>query len=111
MQVHAGRVGVLETKPYGGVCRVESVLLNGLRSVVELPPSSVLNEVYEQVGGRLIFLSQVAESSDMLATCKSIYEREKACLLQQTWILGKDLDEHVEEEQTYCVRSIKECTK
>lgn len=69
----------------------------------EQVPNSLLDEVYNSVGGRLIFLSQVAESRDMLAACRGIYEREKAWLLQQCWILGKDLDEHVEEEQTYCV--------
>jgi hypothetical protein len=63
MQVHAGRVGVLETKPYGGVCRVESVLLNGLRSVVELPPSSVLNEpigLSDPLSSRAVLVSRSA---------------------------------------------------
>lgn len=63
MQVHAGRVGVLEAKSYGGVCRVESVLLNGVPGVVELPPSNVLNEpiaLFEPLSSRAVLVSKLA---------------------------------------------------
>jgi hypothetical protein len=66
-------------------------------------PTSILDEVFAQVGGRLIFLNQVAKSKDMLATCKQINRKEKTWLLNKCWILGDSMDDDVEEQQKYCV--------
>jgi hypothetical protein len=54
-------------------------------------PQGILNEVFAQVGGRLIFLNQVAKS------------REKSWFLNQCWILGDTMDDDVEEQQKFCV--------
>jgi hypothetical protein len=67
-------------------------------------PQSILNEVFAQVGGRLIFLNQVAKSRDMLDTCRQINRREKSWFLNQCWILGDTMDDDVEEQQKFCVR-------
>jgi hypothetical protein len=64
---------------------------------------SILDEVFAQVGGRLIFLNQVAKSRDMLDTCKQINRREKSWFLNQCWILGDTMDDDVEEQQKFCV--------
>lgn len=67
-------------------------------------PQSVLEEVYAKIGGRLIFLTQVANADDMLAACRAINRKEKTWLLAQCWILGDSMDDDVEEEQKFCVR-------
>jgi hypothetical protein len=66
-------------------------------------PQSILDTVFAQVGGRLIFLNQVAKSRDMLDTCKQINRREKSWFLNQCWILGDTMDDDVEEQQKFCV--------
>ncbi|CAJ2512225.1 Uu.00g052400.m01.CDS01 [Anthostomella pinea] len=62
-------------------------------------PMSILEQVYDKVGGRLSFLSRVAKSDDMIKACDIICERERRWLLSQYWILGKDLDPGGEEQQ------------
>ncbi|PSN71627.1 hypothetical protein BS50DRAFT_232359 [Corynespora cassiicola Philippines] len=69
-------------------------------------PQSILDEVFAKVGGRLIFLNQVAKSNDMLETCRQINRREKSWFLNQCWILGDSMDDDVEEQQKYCAAAI-----
>jgi hypothetical protein len=66
-------------------------------------PQSILDEVFAKVGGRLIFLNQVAKSTDMLETCRHINRKEKSWFLNQCWILGESMDDDVEEQQKFCV--------
>jgi hypothetical protein len=73
-------------------------------------PSEILEEVFAKVGGRLIFLNQVAHRDNMLDTCHMINRREKAWLLNQTWILGDSMDDDVEEQQKFCVRILPKLT-
>lgn len=63
----------------------------------------VLKTIYDRIGGRVNFLSQVAMSENMLQTSEQICRWEKTWLLNKCWILGDSLDEHVEEQQTFCV--------
>lgn len=67
-------------------------------------PQSILDHVFAQVGGRLIFLNRVAKSKDMIETCDHINRREKSWFLNQCWILGETMDDDVEEQQKFCVR-------
>ncbi|KAH7394400.1 hypothetical protein BKA66DRAFT_600933 [Pyrenochaeta sp. MPI-SDFR-AT-0127] len=69
-------------------------------------PQSVLDEIFAKVGGRLIFLNQVAKSRDMLDTCKHINRREKSWFLNNCWILGDSMDDDVEEQQKFCAAAI-----
>ncbi|KAI1073741.1 hypothetical protein F5B20DRAFT_565933 [Whalleya microplaca] len=62
-------------------------------------PTSILEQVYDKIGGRLSFLSRVAKSPDMIKTCNALCEREKLWLLSHYWILGKDLDPGGETQQ------------
>ncbi|KAI1385618.1 uncharacterized protein F4822DRAFT_413723, partial [Hypoxylon trugodes] len=62
---------------------------------------SVLEQVYDQVGGRLSFLNRVAKSHDMLATCDRIKEIEKTWFLNQCWILGSEMDDDVMDQQKW----------
>jgi len=63
----------------------------------------MLAEVYNRVGGRLTFLSRVAKSKDMLATCDNIKDIEKRWFLNQCWILGMEMDDDVMDQQKYAV--------
>lgn len=54
-------------------------------------PTSVLEQVYSKVGGRLSFLTRAAKSPDMIGTCNTICEKEKRWLLNKCWILGADM--------------------
>ncbi|KAA8612732.1 ATPase [Pyrenophora tritici-repentis] len=69
-------------------------------------PQNILDHVFAQVGGRLIFLNQVAKSRDMLDTCEQINRREKSWFLNNCWILGDSMDDDVEEQQKYCAAAI-----
>ncbi|PBP24579.1 hypothetical protein BUE80_DR004390 [Diplocarpon rosae] len=59
----------------------------------EKPDKTVLEEVYDRVGGRLTFLNRVAKSKDMLKTCDAIIDSEKRWFLNQCWILGMEMDD------------------
>ncbi|KAK0382643.1 hypothetical protein NLU13_8616 [Sarocladium strictum] len=60
-----------------------------------------LEAVYDRVGGRLSFLNRVAKSQDMLSMCEKIKEIEKRWFLNQCWILGKDMDDDVMDQQKW----------
>ncbi|KAI1505168.1 hypothetical protein F5X99DRAFT_416244 [Biscogniauxia marginata] len=64
-------------------------------------PRSILEEVYDRVGGRLSFLNKVAKSQDMFATCDEIKEIEKTWFLNQCWILGSNMDDDVMDQQKW----------
>lgn len=59
----------------------------------EALPDTILEEVYEKVGGRLNFLNRVAKSHDMFRMCERIKEIEKKWFLNQCWILGSEMDD------------------
>ncbi|OTB06400.1 hypothetical protein M426DRAFT_55165 [Hypoxylon sp. CI-4A] len=63
--------------------------------------ASILEEVYNRVGGRLSFLNRVAKSRDMLATCDRIKDIEKTWFLNQCWILGSEMDDDVMDQQKW----------
>ncbi|KAI9759943.1 MAG: hypothetical protein M4579_001976 [Chaenotheca gracillima] len=67
----------------------------------EVPPPTILEQVYDLVGGRLTYLSRVAKSEDMLRTCEKISEVEKTWFLNQCWILGEEMDDDVMDQQKY----------
>jgi len=67
----------------------------------EEPSSRIFHEVYNKVGGRLTFLTRVAESPDMLHACDIICQVEKTWFLNNCWILGEDMDDDVMDQQKY----------
>ncbi|KIW01113.1 uncharacterized protein PV09_07401 [Verruconis gallopava] len=62
---------------------------------------SLLEKIYDKVGGRLTFLSRVARSRNMLETCEQIMQAEKTWFLNKCWILGSDMDDDVMDQQKY----------
>ncbi|KZF22227.1 hypothetical protein L228DRAFT_253339 [Xylona heveae TC161] len=67
----------------------------------ELTDSSILEQVYSKVGGRLTYLNRAAKSPDMLRTCDEICQVEKTWFLNKCWILGAEMDDDVMDEQKY----------
>ncbi|QIW95941.1 hypothetical protein AMS68_001459 [Peltaster fructicola] len=67
----------------------------------EDPPISILEQVYDKVGGRLSYLNRVAKSPDMLKTADNICSMEKRWFLNKCWILGEEMDDDVMDQQKY----------
>ncbi|KAJ5577615.1 uncharacterized protein N7459_006579 [Penicillium hispanicum] len=63
--------------------------------------SSILEHVYNKVGGRLSFLNRVAKSPDIMRACEDICRAERTWLLNKCWILGKEMDDDVMDEQKF----------
>lgn len=96
----------MEVTPIGDLPKVQAIsALKKYRAKYfnQEPDDSVLEKVYELVGGRLTFLNRVAKSKDMLATCDDIMEVEKTWFLNQCWILGMEMDDDVMDQQKYAV--------
>ncbi|SPO04424.1 uncharacterized protein DNG_07109 [Cephalotrichum gorgonifer] len=68
--------------------------------------TSLLEDVYDRVGGRLNFLNRVAKSADMLETCEKIKEVEKRWFLNQCWILGAEMDDDVMDQQKWAAAAM-----
>lgn len=73
------------------------------RYFAENVTTSMLEQVYDRVGGRLNFLNRVAKSHDMLETCDEIKQIEKTWFLNQCWILGSEMDDDVMDQQKWAV--------
>ena len=67
----------------------------------EVPSPSILEQVYNKVGGRLTYLNRVARNRDMLQVCDDINMKEKTWFLNQCWILGEEMDDDVMDQQKY----------
>lgn len=102
---HATNMHVLNIRDIGKET-VTTALKKYRARMGEDVPKSILDEVFAKVGGRLIFLNQVAQSKDMLETCRHINRKEKSWFLNQCWILGESMDDDVEEPQKFCVSII-----
>ena len=63
--------------------------------------SSILEKVYDSVGGRLTYLNRVAHSTNMLRACEQICEAEKTWFLNKCGTLGEDMDDDVMDQQKY----------
>jgi hypothetical protein len=63
--------------------------------------SQILEQVYDQVGGRLTYLNRVVRSEDMLKTCRHICSDEKTWFLNKCGILGESMDDDVMDQQKY----------
>jgi hypothetical protein len=61
----------------------------------------ILEQVYDQVGGRISYLNRVAKSPNMLKTCNDICQVEKSWFLNKCWILGEEMDDDVMDQQKY----------
>lgn len=69
----------------------------------ERPNESILQEVYDKIGGRLTFLNRVAKAQNMIEKCDHICEMEKIWFLNNCAILGEEMDDDVMDQQKYAV--------
>ncbi|KAL3489229.1 hypothetical protein BJX62DRAFT_226771 [Aspergillus germanicus] len=99
LRLHATRLQVLNVQDIPKVDATRALGAFRREAFREDVPTNILDHVYSLVGGRLIFLDQVARSKDMLRTCRSICEKEKRWLLCKCWILGADMDDKAEDQQ------------
>ncbi|OAL43488.1 hypothetical protein IQ07DRAFT_650076 [Pyrenochaeta sp. DS3sAY3a] len=67
----------------------------------EKTANSVLEEVYDKIGGRLTFLNRVAKSENMIDKCNTICDMEKIWFLNNCAILGEEMDDDVMDQQKY----------
>lgn len=67
----------------------------------EAVPPETLTQIYNKIGGRLSFLSQVANAPDMIKACDELVKKEKRWFLDQCWILGGDMDDNAEDHQDF----------
>lgn len=65
------------------------------------PDESILEQVYDKVGGRLSYLARVAKSQNMLQQAQEICDIERTWFLNQCWILGAEMDDDVMDQQKY----------
>lgn len=77
----------------------------------EKPQESILQEVYDKIGGRLTFLNRVAKSQDMIEKCDVICKMEKIWFLNNCAILGAEMDDDVMDQQKYAVCSLADKLK
>ena len=80
---------------------MEAFRSHRLHSYNEDVPPKILEQVYDQVGGRLSYLNRVAKAPDMLEMCRSICETEKTWFYNKCWILGSEMDDDVMDQQKY----------
>lgn len=69
----------------------------------EVLPASVLEEVYDKIGGRLSFLNRIAKAANIQDACNEICRAEKSWFLNKCWILGMEMDDDVMDEQKFSV--------
>lgn len=102
----ATRLQVISVRDIEKKTAIESVKNFRAKAFHEDVSIQILEQVYSKIGGRLRFLSHVAKSPDMLKTCDSICQKERQWLLDQCWILGKEMDPGAENHQDICASAM-----
>ncbi|KAL5113358.1 hypothetical protein ACEQ8H_008762 [Pleosporales sp. CAS-2024a] len=98
---HATRMEVHQIKDLTKPRAMQALRNYRMKYWKERPQDSVLEEVYDKIGGRLTFLNRVAKSEDMLEKCDHICELEKIWFLNNCAILGEEMDDDVMDQQKY----------
>jgi hypothetical protein len=104
LKQHATRMEVTQVSDLPKHRAMQALRNYRMKYWAEQTPESILEEVYDKVGGRLTFLNRVAKSSDMVDTCDQICEIEKTWFLNNCGILGMEMDDDVMDQQKYAVR-------
>ena len=101
---HATRMEVHQIKDLTKDRAMQALRNYRMKYWKEKPDESVLQEVYDKIGGRLTFLNRVAKSENMIAKCDHICDMEKIWFLNNCAILGEEMDDDVMDQQKYAVR-------
>lgn len=100
---HATRMEVHQIKDLGKEQAMQALRNYRMKYWKERPEESLLEEVYDKIGGRLTFLNRVAKSENMVAKCNHICDMEKIWFLNNCAILGEEMDDDVMDQQKYAV--------
>lgn len=100
---HATRMEVHQIKDLKKEPAMQALRNYRMKYWKEKPSNSILEEVYDKIGGRLTFLNRVAKSEDMLQKCDHICDMEKIWFLNNCAILGEEMDDDVMDQQKYAV--------
>lgn len=100
---HATRMEVHQIKDLCKERAMQALRNYRMKYWKERPAESVLEEVYDKIGGRLTFLNRVAKSDDMITKCNHICELEKIWFLNNCAILGEEMDDDVMDQQKFAV--------
>ena len=103
LKQYATRMEVHQIKDLTKVSAMQALRNYRMKYWNEKTPNSVLEEVYDKIGGRLTFLNRVAKSEDMLAKCDHICAMERIWFLNNCAILGEEMDDDVMDQQKYAV--------
>ncbi|KAH5241746.1 hypothetical protein HBI55_187480 [Parastagonospora nodorum] len=98
---HATRMEVHQIKDLKKEPAMQALRNYRMKYWKEKPSNSILEEVYDKIGGRLTFLNRVAKSEDMLQKCDHICDMEKIWFLNNCAILGEEMDDDVMDQQKY----------
>jgi len=106
MRQYATRMSIVTISDLPKSAAIQALRKHRMLHYSEDPPESLLDKVYDRVGGRLTFINQVARAPDMLAQCRTIHDSEKRWFLNQCWILGPDMDDDVMDQQKYAAAAV-----
>ena len=106
LKQHATRMEVTQVSDLPKHMAMQALRNYRMKYWTEQTPESILEEVYDKVGGRLTFLNRVAKSKDMVGMCDHICEMEKTWFLNNCGILGMEMDDDVMDQQKYAVRTL-----
>jgi hypothetical protein len=98
---HSTRMEVHQIKDLTKDRAIQALRNYRMKYWLEKPSHTVLEEVYDKIGGRLTFLNRVAKSQDMLQKCDDICAMEKIWFLNNCAILGEEMDDDVMDQQKY----------
>ncbi|KAI9150139.1 hypothetical protein HJFPF1_09894 [Paramyrothecium foliicola] len=97
----ATRMRVLPIHDLGPSPVISALAAFRAKNFGEMVSGETLTRVYNRIGGRLSFLSQIANAPDMEKACDELVRKEKRWFLDQCWILGRDIDDHAEDHQDF----------
>jgi hypothetical protein len=106
LKQHATRMEVTQVSDLPKHMAMQALRNYRMKYWTEQTPESILEEVYDKVGGRLTFLNRVAKSRDMVGMCDVICEMEKTWFLNNCGVLGMEMDDDVMDQQKYAVRTL-----
>ncbi|PSN68337.1 hypothetical protein BS50DRAFT_491782 [Corynespora cassiicola Philippines] len=101
LKQHATRMEVIQVGDLPKERAIQALRNYRMKYWKEVTPRSVLEEVYDKIGGRLTFLNRVAKSDNMIGMCDRICRMEKTWFLNNCGILGEEMDDDVMDQQKY----------
>ncbi|KAF2865258.1 hypothetical protein BDV95DRAFT_507657 [Massariosphaeria phaeospora] len=101
LKQHATRMEVTQVTDLPKNRAIQALKNYRMKYWKETTEDSILEEVYDKIGGRLTFLNRVAKSRDMVVMCDKICSMEKTWFLNNCGILGEEMDDDVMDQQKY----------